>query len=81
MLLPGPDVLPAPSPLTFYEPVRNRGNIILNQPLLSAGQLGEPVQWGSRSDGMIMRTTIKVLQNSFPSVRQAFESGLRSSPK
>ena len=37
MLLPGPDVLPAPSPLTFYEPVRNRRHIILNQALLSAG--------------------------------------------
>ena len=37
MLLPGPDVLPAPSPLTFYEPVRNRRHIILNQAFLSAG--------------------------------------------
>ena len=37
MLLPGPYVLPAPSPLTFYEPVRNRRHIILNQALLSAG--------------------------------------------
>ena len=37
MLLPSPDVLPAPSPLTFYEPVRNRRHIILNQAFLSAG--------------------------------------------
>ena len=37
MFLPGPYVLPAPSPLTFYEPVRNRRHIILNQAFLSAG--------------------------------------------